>query len=119
MQLCSELDREDPGLCTHFVKAKSVSRDTIACRAALCCSSCIAACNQRGKIPIQRDKAQILDGTRSVWKRSPASAQLTVNFHPELALIGTHERYQYYNLLFFLFLVTQFSIGTPSPRVGE
>lgn len=49
MQLCSELEREDDGFCTHFVKARSVSRDTIACTAAFCCSAAIAACSYQVK----------------------------------------------------------------------
>lgn len=44
MQLCSELEREEDGFCTHLVNARSVSRDTIACTAAFCCSAAIAAC---------------------------------------------------------------------------
>ena len=47
MQLCSELEREEDGFCTHLVKARSVSRDTIACTAAFCCSAAIAACAYR------------------------------------------------------------------------
>lgn len=53
MQLSSELESAEDGFCTHLVKARSDSRDTIACIWAFCCSTCIAACSgcegQRGR----------------------------------------------------------------------
>lgn len=44
MQLSSELESAEDGFCTHLVKARSESLDTIACIWAFCCSTCIAAC---------------------------------------------------------------------------